>query len=169
MAGALLGSLLVLWLAGVVVVPAALYLAVSRADFRLAGLLVLYYAWRLAFPTKEWAFVRRIYCNGAKYFDLQEVVFDGTCIIVRIEEVVLIKQSPYDLSLHVVFLLYAHHRFRGDRAELQVSHCIPSAWNTHDRVSSIAHYALRLGACYPGKGNLHSSFNVSMDKTTAGL
>jgi hypothetical protein len=57
--GLCLGSLIHIWVAGVFVVPCSLYLALAKADYRLAGLLAIYYAIRIVFPTKEWAFVRR--------------------------------------------------------------------------------------------------------------
>jgi hypothetical protein len=58
-AGLLLGSLVHIWVAGVFAVPVALYLALAKADYRLAGVLAVYYAYRAVFPTKEWAFIRR--------------------------------------------------------------------------------------------------------------
>lgn len=57
--GLCLGSLIHIWVAGVFVVPSALYLALAKADYRLACLLGIYYAIRIVFPTKEWAFIRR--------------------------------------------------------------------------------------------------------------
>jgi len=44
--------------AGVFSVPVAVYLALAKADYRLAGFLAVYYAFRALFPAKEWAFVR---------------------------------------------------------------------------------------------------------------
>jgi hypothetical protein len=53
------GSLIHIWVAGLLVVPTALYLALANADYRLAFLLAVYYSFRILFPTKEWDFIRR--------------------------------------------------------------------------------------------------------------
>ncbi|EKU21095.1 diacylglycerol acyltransferase 2, partial [Nannochloropsis gaditana CCMP526] len=49
----------------------------ARGDHTLVLVLLVYYAYRFVFPTKEWAFVRDIYRAGNRYFHPQEVVFDG--------------------------------------------------------------------------------------------
>lgn len=58
-AGSCLGSLIYLWVAGILAVPTALYVALAKADYRLAALLAVYYTVRIVHPTKEWAFIRR--------------------------------------------------------------------------------------------------------------
>jgi len=49
----------------------------QQGDYRLALGLLIYYAYRSVYPTKEWAFVRNIYRAGNRYFYPQEVLFDG--------------------------------------------------------------------------------------------
>ena len=49
----------------------------TQGEYRLALFLLLYYAYRSVYPTKEWAFVRNIYRAGNRYFYPQEVLFDG--------------------------------------------------------------------------------------------
>lgn len=58
LAGCCLGSLIHLWVAGILAVPTAVYLALAK-DYRLAALLAVYYTVRIVHPTKEWAFIRR--------------------------------------------------------------------------------------------------------------
>ncbi|GAB5031861.1 diacylglycerol acyltransferase partial [Nannochloropsis oceanica] len=75
--GLLLASLIHVWLFGVIVVPLAMYQLLAQGDYRIALGLLLYYAYRSVFPTKEWGIVRNIYRAGNRYFYPQEVIFDG--------------------------------------------------------------------------------------------